>query len=106
MQQPSETRTIWYTRNDEMEPSPQWGLSCLYEYDPAQEYEDKDLIQKIIAKAKLSPREQTVIQLCVCEDWTLDSVAIQFGDWVTGERIRQIKLRAIEKLTRAYVFIK
>lgn len=102
MQQPSETRIIWHTRNDELEPSPQWGLSCLYEHDPAQLFEDKDFVRKLLAAAVLTPREMEVVQLCIFEDWTLEDAGKSLDSWThTRERIRQIKLKAVHKLIRA-----
>ena len=104
MQQPSETRTIWHTRNDELEPSPQWGLSCLYAHDPAQLFEDKDFAHKVMQAAVLSPHEERVVDLCIFKDYTLEDAAKHMGFWDDyshKERVRQIKLKAIRKLMRA-----
>ncbi len=102
MQQPSETRTIWHTRNDELEPSPQWGLSCLYEYEPTQLVEDKDFVRKLMADADLTPREEKVLHLCIFEGYTLEDVAVRLDSWThTRERIRQIRMKAIRKLIDA-----
>jgi hypothetical protein len=99
--QPSETRRIWHTRNEELEPTPEWGLSCLYEHDPSELFEDRDFVQKLLLKANLTPREEKVVHLCIFEDYTLESVAEKFDRWTTRERIRQIKTRALYKLLRA-----
>lgn len=102
MQQPSETRTIWHTRNDELEPSPHWGLSCLYEYDFTKSIEDKDFIRKLMAKALLTPREQKVIHLCIFDGYSLEDVATRLDSWEhTRERIRQIRMKALQKLIDA-----
>ena len=102
MQQPCETRSIWHTRNDELEPSPQWGLSCFYEHDPTQLAEDNDFVQKLLASADLAPREQKVLHLCIFEGYTLEEVAVRLDSWThTRERIRQIRIKAIRKLIDA-----
>ena len=104
MQQPSETRTIWHTRNDELDPSPQWGLSCLYEYEPTQLAEDKDFVRKLMADADLTPREEKVVHLCILQEHTLDETAKHMGLWdgySYRERIRQIRIKAIRKLIDA-----
>ena len=97
MQQPSATREIWHTRNDELEPSPQWGLSCFYEHDPTQLAEDKDFVRKLLS-------EEKVVHLCILQGHTLDETAKHMGLWdgySYRERIRQIRIKAIRKLIDA-----
>jgi hypothetical protein len=99
MRQPSETREIWRTRSDELEPSPEWGLLCFYEHNPIQSFEDKDFVQKLLLTAGLTPREEKVVRLCIFEDYTLEDASKNFDSWThTKERIRQIKTKAIRKL--------
>lgn len=101
LKQPYETRRLWSSRHDEPEPSPAWGLSCLYEYDPTELFEVRDLVQKLLEKANLTPREQEVIELCVCKDYTLAAAERMIGV-STRERVWQIREKALRKLRAAY----
>jgi DNA-directed RNA polymerase specialized sigma subunit len=102
MQQPSATREIWHTRNDELEPSHEWGLLCLHEHDPTQLVEDRDFVQKLLVNAGLKPREMKVVNLYFVHGYTLEEIAVRLDSWThTRERIRQIRGKALEKLKHA-----
>jgi DNA-directed RNA polymerase specialized sigma subunit len=102
MQQPSATREIWHTRNDELEPSHEWGLLCLHEHDPTQLVEDRDFVQKLLVNAGLKPREMKVVNLYFVHGYTLEEIAVRLDSWThTRERIRQIRGQALEKLKLA-----
>jgi DNA-directed RNA polymerase specialized sigma24 family protein len=102
MQQPSATREIWRTRNDELEPSYEWSLSCLHEYNPFELFEDREFVQKLLASADLKPREMKVVNLYYVHGYTLEEIAVRLDSWThTRERIRQIRGHALDKLKHA-----
>lgn len=111
MQQPHETREIWRSRHKELEPSPEWGLSCLYEQDPTEPVETRELVRVLFSLANLTPREELVIEYHVVRGHTLDETSKMIGMgwwlftdplWTDRERVRQIREKAFSKLRMAY----
>lgn len=92
---PSEIKKLWYSRDEELEDLPSWRWSFEMQTDMEQ-FEQRDLITKILAKTPLTDREEVAIMMMVIEESTLDDVGQELN--VTKERARQIFLRGIRRL--------
>lgn len=94
---PSEVKTIWYSRDDELPELPRhlwsWQLQ-----DDMSLLEAKDLLFKILADAPLTDREMLAIKLIAHEEETLEEAGEALG--CTKERARQIYLKGMRKLRR------
>ena len=94
---PSEVKTIWYSRDDELPELPRhlwsWQLQ-----DDMSLVEAKDLLFKILADAPLTDREMLAIKLIAHEEETLEEASKVLG--CTRERARQIYMKAMRKLRR------
>lgn len=94
---PSEVKTIWYSRDDELPELPRhlwsWQLQ-----DDMSLVEAKDLLFKILADAPLTDREMLAIKLIAHEEETLEEAGKVLG--CTRERARQIYMKAMRKLRR------
>jgi hypothetical protein len=106
-------RDIWYTRNDELKPLPEFGYSMA---EPDLEgVEDRDLILKLLSikdgmylvnreGGVLSVREESVIFMYYYMDLTFTEIGWCFKRTCT--RIQQIHDKAIRKLRReAYTMV-
>lgn len=94
---PSEVKTIWYSRDDELPELPRhlwsWQLQ-----DDMSLVEAKDLLFKILADAPLTDREMLAIKLIAHEECTLEEAGEALD--CTRERARQIYLKGMRKLRR------
>ena len=94
---PSEVKTIWYSRDDELPELPRhlwsWQLQ-----DDMSLVEAKDLLFKILADAPLTDREMLAIKLIAHEECTLEEAGEALD--CTKERARQIYLKGMRKLRR------
>ena len=93
---PSEIRTLWYTRHDELGaeefPSlPEW----MQDAPERPMRRDQERVVAYILST-LTKREGAVLRLRVWYDHTLEEVAQVYG--LTRERIRQIESKALRKL--------
>ena len=92
---PNEVRTIWYTRDDELEllsgePMPELED----ESDPLRERDAKVLANRLLDRCR--PQEARVLAMRYLEDMTLREIGDALG--VTQERIRQIEKKAIWRI--------
>lgn len=94
---PSEVKTIWYSRDDELPELPQHRWSWELQDDMSL-LEAKDLLFKILADAPLTDREMLAIKLIAHEEETLEEASKVLG--CTRERARQIYMKAMRKLRR------
>jgi len=97
LQYPSEVRSIWYTRNKELEPEvferlPKWMAPEVGQGDVQSD------MSRLVADAfeTISPKEAKVLRFRYWHDLTLDEIGQIFD--LTRERIRQIEARALRKL--------
>ena len=94
---PSEVKTIWYSRDEELPELPRhlwsWQLQ-----DDMSLLEAKDLLFKILADAPLTDREMLAIKLIAHEEETLEEAGKVLG--CTRERARQIYKKGMRKLRR------
>ena len=91
---PSEVKTIWYSRDDELPELPRYGWS--WEQATETDIETADLIRKILAATPLTPRESAAIYLHIVEEYTLE----ECGEFLecTKERVRQIIGKGLRRL--------
>jgi RNA polymerase sigma factor (sigma-70 family) len=94
---PSEVKTIWYSRDEELPELPQHKWSWELETD-LEQVERRELLTKIMADAPLTDRQWLVVELVVIEELTLREVGQRLD--FTQERARQIYLQAMRKLRR------
>ena len=92
---PSEVKTLWYSRDQELPELPRHGWSHDLQTDMSQ-VEVRDLLFKILADAPLTFRENRCIELILYEEWTLREAAVALDCSV--ERVRQIYMKAMRKL--------
>lgn len=91
---PSEVKTIWYSRDDELPELPRYGWS--WEQATETDIETADLIRKILAATPLTPRESAAVYLHIVEEYTLE----ECGEFLecTKERVRQIVAKGLRRL--------
>lgn len=94
---PSEVKTIWYSRDEELPELPQHKWSWELQ-DDMELVEAKDLLFKILADAPLTDREMLAIKLIAHEEYTLEEAGEALD--CTKERARQIYLKGMRKLRR------
>lgn len=94
---PSEVKSIWYSRDDELPELPQHRWSWQYETD-VEEAERRELAIKILDSFALTDRYLLVLQRRIFEDATLDDIAEELG--VTKERVRQMELKVLRHLRK------
>ncbi|CAB4141446.1 RNA polymerase sigma-70 like domain [uncultured Caudovirales phage] len=94
---PSEVKSIWYSRDDELPELPQHKWSWELQ-DDMEQVEHRELLTKILADAPLTDRQWLVVELVVIEELTLREVGQRLD--LTQERVRQIYLQAMRKLRR------
>jgi RNA polymerase sigma factor (sigma-70 family) len=94
---PSEVKSLWYSRDDELPELPQHKWSWELQ-DDMEQVERRDLLTKILTDAPLTDRQALVIELVVIEELTLNEVGLRIG--LTQERVRQIYLQAMRRLRR------
>ena len=92
---PSEVKSLWYSRDDELPELPQHKWSWELETD-LEHVERRELLTKILADAPLTDRQWLVVELVVIEELTLREVGQRLD--LTQERVRQIYLQAMRKL--------
>lgn len=92
---PSEVKKLWYSRDDDLEPLPSWRWSFEMQSDMEQ-FEQRDMLVKILQNTPLTDREELAIRLLVIEEATLDEVGKELN--VTKERARQIYMKGIRRL--------
>ena len=92
---PSEVKTIWYSRDDELEPLPSWRWSWQHQTDMEQ-VEQRELAIKILECVRLDDRHQLVLQRRIFEDVTLEDIAQELG--VCKERVRQMEAKILRHL--------
>ena len=92
---PSEVKTIWYSRDDELPELPQHKWSWELQ-DDMEQVEHRELLTKILTDAPLTDRQWLVVELVVIEELTLREDGLRLD--LTQERARQIYLQAMRKL--------
>lgn len=96
---PSEVRSIWYSRDVELEPdSASWKWSWEHEDRPDERVERRDFLTKIIAVTPLNEQQLEVLKLYDLDHHTLESIAELWG--VTRERVRQVREKALRLLRK------
>jgi RNA polymerase sigma factor (sigma-70 family) len=94
---PSEVKSLWYSRDDELPELPQHKWSWELQ-DDMEQVERRELLTKILTDAPLSDRKALVIELVVIEELTYREIGLRLG--VTQERVRQLYLQAMRRLRR------
>jgi RNA polymerase sigma factor (sigma-70 family) len=94
---PSEVRTIWHTRDEELPELPRQGWSWQHE-DNLDQVERRELLTKILIDAPLTERQELVIRMLVVEELTLVEIGQQLS--LSKERVRQIYKVAMRRLRR------
>lgn len=94
---PSEVKSIWYSRDEELPELPQHKWSWELQ-DDMEQVERRELLTKILTDAPLSDRKALVIELVVIEELTYKEIGLRLG--VTQERVRQLYLQAMRRLRR------
>lgn len=94
---PSEVKTIWYSRDEELPELPQHKWSWELQ-DDMELVEAKDLLFKILADAPLTDREMLAIKLIAHEEYTFEEAGEALD--CTKERARQIYLKGMRNLRR------
>ena len=96
---PSEVREIWYSRNDKMKRSPRPAIAPLAEPSELEVLAAKDYAHKLIEITPLNQREEMIVAMHICAEYTLQEIAKTFG--VSNARVRQIVCRALRKFRMA-----
>ena len=97
-QLPSEVKTIWYSRNDELPELPTTGMLAIFgQTDPTEE-ERIDLARRLVEITPLTDQERVAIQLHVLMDYTLAETG-EFLDR-TPERVRQIVAKGLRRFRK------
>lgn len=91
---PSEVKTIWYSRDDELPELPRYGWS--WEQATETDIETADLIRKILAATPMTPRESAAIYLHIVEEYTLEECG-EFLD-CTRSRVQQLVIKGLRRL--------
>ena len=94
---PSEVKTIWYSRDDELEQLPSWRWSWQHQTDMEQ-VEQRDLLVKILEVTNLTDKEATAIEMVAIGSATFADLADEIG--VSNARAQQLYNHAIRKLRR------
>lgn len=94
---PSQVRTIWYTKDEELEPDEGYKL-CDREWEDFQSVEKRIDNRSVILCLldRLTEKEQDIMVMRFVDEMTLEEVGKEYG--VTRERIRQIENKAIRKM--------
>jgi predicted DNA-binding protein (UPF0251 family) len=92
---PSEIKSLWYSRDDELPELPRhnWSFDLITDMDPV---ENRDLLFKILENCPLTDREMLAIKLIEHEGYTLDEAAQELD--CGRERARQIHMKAMRKI--------
>ena len=91
----NEVKSLWRSRDDELEPLPSWGWSFDLEVDMEQ-CDQRELLQKIFAVSNLTQVEINIIEWWVVDNYTLEDIS-EFVD-LTKERVRQIYKKSMRKI--------
>ena len=97
-QLPSEVKTIWYSRDDELPDLPTTGTLAIFDQtDPTQE-DRIDLARRLVEITPLTDQERVAIQLHVLMDYTL----VETGEFIdrSPERVRQIIAKGLRRFRR------
>jgi DNA-directed RNA polymerase specialized sigma subunit len=94
---PSEVKTIWYSRDDELDPLPSWRWSFEHQAD-LEQVEQRELLVKILEATILSDNEAKAIEMVAIGSATFADLAEEIG--VANSRAQQIYNNAIRKLRK------
>lgn len=94
---PSEVKTIWYSRDEELPELPQHKWSWELETD-LEHVERRELLAKILADAPLTDQQWLVVELVVIHEITFREIGEKLG--CTGQRARDIYMKAMRILRR------
>lgn len=92
---PSEVKTLWYTRDDELPELPRHRWSWQLQ-DDMEQVEQRELAIKILELIRLDDRHLLVLQRRIFEEATLDDVGEELG--VCKERVRQMENKVLRRL--------
>ena len=92
---PSEVKTLWYTRDDELPELPRHRWSWQLQ-DDMEQVEQRELAIKILESIRLDDRHLLVLQRRIFEEATLDDVGEELG--VCKERVRQMENKVLRRL--------
>lgn len=90
---------IWYSRNEELPPTPSFGMACDYMTDErTQELIEEGAALWRLAKDMLPKRDFLVLEMMHLKSMDLHEVADVLG--VTSERVRQIDIKSRARLRK------
>ena len=97
-QLPSEVKTIWYSRNDELPDLPTTGTLAVFDQTDPTEEDRIDLARRLVEITPLTDQERAAIQLHVLMDYTL----AETGELLdrSPERVRQIVAKGLRRFRR------
>jgi hypothetical protein len=95
-----EAHRIWLTRDDELEPLPQFGFSHDFEVDCESGFVTRNFVQRMLDAVNLSEKEWFVVERIVIFGDTLQQAGVALD--VSGERVRHIFDIAMRKFRVAY----
>lgn len=92
---PSQVKSIWYSRDDELPDLPTTGNLALFQQtDPDQDLAI-DFARRLVEITPLTDREVVAVRMCVLEDCTLEEAGQELD--CTRERVRQILSKALRR---------
>lgn len=94
-QLPSEVKTIWYSRHDELPGLPTTGTLAIFDQTDPTEEDRIDLARRLVEITPLTDQERVAIQLHVLMDYTLSETG-EFMDR-NPERVRQIVAKGLRR---------
>lgn len=97
-QLPSEVKTIWYSRDDELPDLPTTGTLAIFDQTDPHEEDKIDLARRLVEITPLTDQERVAIQLHVLMDYTLAETG-EFLDR-SPERVRQIVAKGLRRFRR------
>jgi len=94
---PSEVKSIWYSRNNELPELPRCGWSWQQQTDP-ELWILQDFAKRLVEITPSTEAEERVIGLCVIQEYTLAEAGEMLDR--SPERVRQILVKGLRRFKR------